>query len=152
MQKQLIIKSIGQQFRFGSMQNPRRRTYSWNTHLFPQLTWTWPHISSLNNRKVFKRTLFNLHVILLQTYFNKYCILQLYAAIISHTNTYSNFFTCRKPNINPSSLEHFSQTYFPKGGLQPTHDYQYGRSYNPKFNSLYLQICGHFSHKFTTIV
>ena len=38
--------------------------------------------------------------------------------------------------INPCSPEGFSQTYFPKGGLlQPPLDYQYWRSYNPKFTT-----------------
>ena len=34
--------------------------------------------------------------------------------------------------LNPCSPEGFSQTYFPKGGLL---DYQYWRSYNPKFTT-----------------
>ena len=40
-------------------------------------------------------------------------------------------------NINPCSPEGFSQTYFPKGGgcCNPPLDYQYWRSYNPKFTT-----------------
>ena len=39
-------------------------------------------------------------------------------------------------HLNPCSPEGFSQTYFPKGGLlQPPLDYQYRRSYNPKFTT-----------------
>ena len=40
--------------------------------------------------------------------------------------------------INPCSPEGFSQTYFPKGGgvvATPPRDYQYWRSYNPKFTT-----------------
>ena len=39
--------------------------------------------------------------------------------------------------INPCSPEGFSQTYFPKGGVvaTPPLDYQYWRSYNPKFTT-----------------
>ena len=38
--------------------------------------------------------------------------------------------------INPSSPEHFSWTYFPKGGATPPSDYQCGRSYNPKLTTI----------------
>ena len=39
--------------------------------------------------------------------------------------------------VNPCSPEGFSQTYFPKGGVvaTPPLDYQYWRSYNPKFTT-----------------
>ena len=39
--------------------------------------------------------------------------------------------------FNPCSPEGFSQTYFPKGGVvaTPPLDYQYWRSYNPKFTT-----------------
>ena len=38
--------------------------------------------------------------------------------------------------FNPSSPEHFSRTYFPKGVVATPHDYQYEMSYNPKVTTI----------------
>ena len=53
-------------------------------------------------------------------------------------NKVEMLYTCRFMYLNPSSPEHFSRTYFPKGGgvVVTPQDYQYGRSYNPKFTTI----------------